>query len=56
MSTSILSKKSFNERTFEIVYKLKNNDEFKTFNLIKTDSIEYASIDEKFARKICEKL
>ena len=56
MSTSILSKDLFNERAFEIVYKLKNNDEFKTSDLLNTDSTEHAFIDEKFAQKICEKL
>ena len=56
MSISVLSKNLFNERTFEIVYKLKNNDELKTSDLLNTDSTEHAFIDEKFARKICEKL
>ena len=56
MSASILSKDLFNERAFKTVCKLKNNDEFKTFDLLNTDSIEHAFIDEKFARKVCEKL
>ena len=56
MSTSILSKDLFNERTFETVCKLKNNDELKTSDLLNIDSTEHAFIDEKFAQKICEKL
>ena len=56
MSTSILSKNLFNERAFEIVCKLKNNDEFKTFNLLNTDNTKHTFIDEKFAQKICENL
>ena len=56
MSASVLSKDLFNDRAFETVCKLKNNDEFKTSDLLNTDSTEHAFIDEKFARKICEKL
>ena len=56
MSTSILSENLFNERAFETVCKLKNNDEFKTSDLLNTDSTEHAFIDEKFAQEICEKL
>ena len=56
MSTSILSKNLFNDRAFETVYKLKNNDELKTFDLLNIDSTEHAFIDEKFAQEICEKL
>ena len=56
MSTSILSKNLFNERAFETICKLKNNDEFKTFDLLNIDNTEHAFIDEKFARKVCEKL
>ena len=56
MSTSILSKNLFNERAFETFYKLKNNNEFKTFNLLNTDNTEHVFIDEKFAQESCEKL
>ena len=56
MSASILLKDLFNKRTFETVYKLKNNDELKTFNLLNTDSTKHIFIDEKFAQEVCEKL
>ena len=56
MSTSILSKDLFNEQVFEIVYKLKNNNKFKTSDLLNIDSTEHIFIDEKFAQEICEKL
>ena len=56
MSTSILSKNLFNDRAFETVCKLKNNDEFKTSDLLNIDSTEHAFIDEKFVQEICEKL
>ena len=56
MSTSVLSKNLFNERAFETVCKLKNNDEFKTSDLLNIDSTEHVFIDEKFAQKIREKL
>ena len=56
MSALILSKNLFNERAFETVCKLKNNDEFKTSDLLNTDSTKHAFIDEKFAREVCEKL
>ena len=56
MSASVLSENLFNERAFETVCKLKNNDEFKTFDLLNTDSTKHAFIDEKFAREVCEKL
>ena len=56
MSTLILLKNLFNKRTFEINCKLKNNDEFKTSDLFNINSIEHAFINEKFARKTCEKL
>ena len=56
MSASVLSKNLFNERTFEIVCKLKNNDKFKTSDLLNIDSTKYAFINKKFAQKICEKL
>ena len=56
MSASVLSKDLFNERAFKTVYKLKNNDELKTFDLLNIDSTEHVFIDEKFAQKICEKL
>ena len=56
MSASVLSKDLFSDRAFETVCKLKNNDEFKTSDLLNTDSTEHAFIDEKFAQKVCEKL
>ena len=56
MSTSILSKNLFNDRAFETVCKLKNNDEFKTSDLLNIDSTKHAFIDKKFARKVCKKL
>ena len=56
MSASILSKNIFNKRAFKTVCKLKNNDEFKTFDLLNTDNTEHAFIDEEFARKVCKKL
>ena len=56
MSTSILSKNLFNERTFETVCKLKNNDKFKTSDLLNIDNTKHVFIDEKFAQKVCEKL
>ena len=56
MSTSILSKNLFNDRAFETVCKLKNNDEFKTSDLLNIDSTKHAFIDEKFAQEICKKL
>ena len=56
MSTSVLSKNLPNERAFETVYKLKKNDEFKTFDLLNTNNTKHVFIDEKFARKVCEKL
>ena len=56
MSTSFLSKKLFNERTFDTFYTLKNKDELKTTVLLNTDNSKHAFIDEKFAQKICDKL
>ena len=56
MSISVLSKNLFSERAFETVRKLRNNDEFKTSNLLNIDSTKHAFIDEKFAQKVCEKL
>ena len=56
MSALILSKDLFNERTFEIVCKLKNNDELKTFDLLNIDNTKHVFIDKKFAQEICEKL
>ena len=49
MSTSVLSKNLTNERAFETVCKLKNNDELKTSDLLNIDSTENAFINKKFA-------
>ena len=41
---------------FKIVYRLKSNDKFKIFDLLNIDNSKHTFIDEKFERKICEKL
>ena len=56
MSASFLSEDLFSERAFDTLCTLENKNEFKTTALLNTDSSEYAFIDKKFARKICDKL
>ena len=56
MSASSLSENLFSERAFDILYTLKNKDEFRTTALLNIDSSKHAFIDKKFAQEICDKL
>ena len=56
MSTSFLSKDLFNNQTFNIVCKLRNEDKIKTSDLLNIDNTEHAFIDKKFAQNFFKKI